>query len=160
MLIISSFALSASFFIEPERRERASFLPLSPFADTSSSTASASVRSILPPRKALYVNSPFSASLNPASSRVVDIFFITGSDPWHMISTASSPVYPWPWLYTRATTSSTFSLFLSTIQPWTAVPLGLSVNLPLNTFCTRDMASVPLVLITASADGENGVARA
>ena len=55
-------------------------------------TASASVRSILPLRNALLVNSPGSLSLAPAVSIAERVFFVLTRPPWQLISTVSSLV--------------------------------------------------------------------
>ena len=49
-------------------------------------------RSILLFNKALFVNSPGSASLAPFFSNVLEILSITAKPPWQLISKRSSPV--------------------------------------------------------------------
>ena len=71
-----------------------------------SATASAWARSILPLRKARCENSPGPAITAPFSTRVRSRVSWMYSDPWHEISTLSSPVKEWG---ARKTLSSTWS---------------------------------------------------
>lgn len=85
MLFISSDNLPDRLYAATE--EKSSVL-----ADIISNIASTCVKSILPPRKALFVNSPFSAIRAPCSIHISRIFCVTLSPPWHCISVKSSVV--------------------------------------------------------------------
>ena len=80
MFAITCFNLSLKlliyFFREPSSDDNASFLLLSVLLSIKSITDSACVKSILPLRKALLVNSPFSAFLAPfsiSSSKILSV---------------------------------------------------------------------------------------
>ena len=76
----------------PSSWSRAIWKVLSVLAFIRSITASAWLRSSLPFRKALLVNSPGSASLAPLEMTRERIFLRETMDPWHWISTTSSAV--------------------------------------------------------------------
>ena len=87
---------SLSGFISLERAPlswfRASLRARSVFADMSSATASAWVRSSFPFRKALFVNSPGSARRAPSSNSLWSTSLRMRGFPWRLNSTISSPV--------------------------------------------------------------------
>ena len=89
MLSLTGFNLSP---IPPLSLLPALFIAYSLSALIISITASACVRSIRPERKALFVNSPGSASLAPAFIAVSSTFFVINAPPWQFISTTSSLV--------------------------------------------------------------------
>ena len=71
---------------------RAAFKLSSARAETTSMTASASLRSILPLRKALLVNSPGSAGRAPVRLSRYKIRATVRLPPWQLSSSMSSPV--------------------------------------------------------------------
>ena len=83
LIIFTSFSLSflILLLVVPVRLLIASFLALSFLTFTRSFTASYFVKSILPYKNALFVNSPGSASLIPLFSISSNTFFVVAIPP-------------------------------------------------------------------------------
>ena len=115
-----------------------------------SAIASAWERSSLPFANARWVNSPPVAARHPASMRVLTICCWIHNEPWHEISTTSSPVNEFGARNNVSTASSRSSPCESIMWPRWAVWLAISLNdLPCHRCCTMSRASSPLTLITA-----------
>ena len=82
-----------SFDRPPLRFLTPAFTPVNDREWIIEATDSASDRSSLPFKKAVFVNSPASASLEPASTERSIILEMILGFPWHDISTKFSPVY-------------------------------------------------------------------
>ena len=85
------------------------FLDASVLAFIKSLIDSASSKSLLPFKNALFRNSPGSANRQPCSNSISKILFVTAKPPWVFISTMFSPVYVFGSRKTETNTSSTFS---------------------------------------------------
>ena len=92
MLSIYSLNLLISLDKYPLLCINADFIAKSVLAVIISITASAWDKSILPFKKALFVNSPGSASLAPAFITVSKTLLVETTPPWQLISIVSSAV--------------------------------------------------------------------
>ena len=161
MLLLKSFIFSPVF---PFMFFAAIFILSSVFAFIISITASAWLKSILPFKNALFVNSPGSASLAPFSMQSSSILLAAKIPPWQFISTISSLVYDLGPFISVSITWSRASPFLSTTKPYDAENVCICLT-GLSFFALYILSaifteSLPLSLIMLIADSPVLVASA